>query len=159
MRESYPASKINEKRPPDGPIHGTYPDTGEGVEMTEIFPEFNVHDTLTIDPGLIRISMAYGYMRAADAVLSFPDGLSRDIAELRVKIWKGFLNHETVISYFGHIALHRRLVLQFYYHASFLANAKSGNLLFYQCNRYRVLRGHIHDTKHRNDEGNGQLLS
>ena len=58
-----------------------------------IFPTVDIHDLLTIDPGLIRISMAYGYMRAADVL----DGrsptdrawqLSDEIAQLRKETWR-----------------------------------------------------------------------
>jgi NTE family protein len=37
------------------------------VERVPISPAFEVHDTIAIDPGLIRINMAYGYFRAFDA--------------------------------------------------------------------------------------------
>jgi predicted acylesterase/phospholipase RssA len=33
-----------------------------------VTPRVNVHDTLTIDPGLIDINIGYGYMRAADVL-------------------------------------------------------------------------------------------
>jgi hypothetical protein len=33
-----------------------------------IRPSLYVHDGMTIDPGLIRINMGYGYMRAADVI-------------------------------------------------------------------------------------------
>jgi NTE family protein len=36
-------------------------------ERVVIHPAFEVHDTAQIDPGLIRINMAYGYFRAFDA--------------------------------------------------------------------------------------------
>lgn len=36
-------------------------------ERVLIQPAFEVHDTVVIDPGLIRINMAYGYFRAFDA--------------------------------------------------------------------------------------------
>jgi predicted acylesterase/phospholipase RssA len=38
------------------------------VKVTSIIPGFNVHDTAVVNPGLIDINMAYGYMRAADVV-------------------------------------------------------------------------------------------
>jgi NTE family protein len=37
-----------------------------------ISPRLNVHDGLTVDPGLIDISIAYGYMCAADVTTTFP---------------------------------------------------------------------------------------
>ncbi|MBH5320261.1 patatin-like phospholipase family protein [Paenibacillus sp. GSMTC-2017] len=36
------------------------------VNVTIIQPELDIHDIMTIDPGLIDIRMAYGYMRADD---------------------------------------------------------------------------------------------
>jgi predicted acylesterase/phospholipase RssA len=42
------------------------PFRGFGVPVTTITPTFLVHNTLTIDPGLIAINMDYGYMRAFD---------------------------------------------------------------------------------------------
>ena len=39
-----------------------------GVPVTLIIPNFNVHDSGRVDMGLIHISMAYGYMRAADVM-------------------------------------------------------------------------------------------
>ncbi len=38
------------------------------VPVSIIRPDFNVHGTREIDPGLIKISMDYGYMRAFDVV-------------------------------------------------------------------------------------------
>ena len=37
-----------------------------------VSPRFEVHDTLTIDPGLIDINIAYGYMCTADVVTEYP---------------------------------------------------------------------------------------
>ncbi|PYJ45528.1 MAG: hypothetical protein DME50_08425 [Verrucomicrobia bacterium] len=37
-----------------------------------VTPRADVHDTLTIDPGLIDINIGYGYMCAADVVTNFP---------------------------------------------------------------------------------------
>jgi hypothetical protein len=56
-----------------------------------IHPELDVHDVLTIDPGLTAISMDYGYMRAAEAVLgasALEAGLTREIITLRKEIWQ-----------------------------------------------------------------------
>ena len=56
-----------------------------------IHPELDVHDVLTIDPGLTAISMDYGYMRAAEAVLGASLGeaeLTREIITLRKDIWR-----------------------------------------------------------------------
>jgi HYDIN/CFA65/VesB family protein len=57
---------------------------GRGVgntPVTTIMPSFNVHDTAVVDPGLIDISMAYGYLRAAD-VMSTLGGEARGAAML-----------------------------------------------------------------------------
>ena len=53
-----------------------------------IAPEFDVHDALTIDPGLIAASIDYGYMRAADVLLGLSDehaALSAEIARTRMR--------------------------------------------------------------------------
>lgn len=61
--------------------------------VSRIYPTVDLHDLLTIDPGLIRVSMAYGFMRAADVL----DGrtpsdrawqLSDEIAQLRKATWR-----------------------------------------------------------------------
>jgi NTE family protein len=59
-----------------------YPPRGWGRRVTLIAPEFNVHDALTIDPGLIAISLDYGYMRAADVVLGLNDQLRQLTGEI-----------------------------------------------------------------------------
>ncbi|WP_418606893.1 sodium/proton-translocating pyrophosphatase [Georgenia sp. SUBG003] len=56
-----------------------------------IGPELDVHDVLTVDPGLTAISMDYGYMRAAEAVRGAGPAesrLVRDITALRKEIWQ-----------------------------------------------------------------------
>jgi predicted patatin/cPLA2 family phospholipase len=69
------------------------PPRGWGVPVTVIQPTIDVHDIMTIDPGLIRISIAYGYMRAADIVegsrqqAARSSRLSEMITELRREIW------------------------------------------------------------------------
>ncbi|HSN44026.1 MAG TPA: patatin-like phospholipase family protein, partial [Propionibacteriaceae bacterium] len=56
-----------------------------------IQPEVEVHDPLTIDPGLIRINLDYGWMRAAeehlDALVS-EQALHQEIVRLRVRAWE-----------------------------------------------------------------------
>ncbi|WP_454085147.1 patatin-like phospholipase family protein [Georgenia sp. Marseille-Q6866] len=55
-----------------------------------IEPEFDVHDTLTIEPGLVAIAMDYGYLRAAEAVLGASDeeqAVTRELVLLRRRIW------------------------------------------------------------------------
>ncbi|MDR7078765.1 putative acylesterase/phospholipase RssA [Neobacillus niacini] len=44
------------------------PPRGWGVNVTIIQPNFDIHDIMTIDPGLIDIRMAHGYMRADDTL-------------------------------------------------------------------------------------------
>jgi hypothetical protein len=46
------------------------PFRGFGVPLEVVAPTFLVHDTLTVDPGLIAINMAYGYMRAYDELVA-----------------------------------------------------------------------------------------
>ncbi|MGO4957444.1 patatin-like phospholipase family protein [Luteococcus sp. Sow4_B9] len=56
-----------------------------------IEPEFDVHDALTIDPGLIRISRDYGWIRAAETHLgatSAEQALARSIIAARRRIWE-----------------------------------------------------------------------
>ncbi|PYF98388.1 Patatin-like phospholipase [Georgenia satyanarayanai] len=55
-----------------------------------IEPEFDVHDTLTIEPGLVALAMDYGYLRAAEAVLGASaeeQSVTRDLVLLRRRIW------------------------------------------------------------------------
>jgi hypothetical protein len=56
-----------------------------------VMPELDVHDVLTVDPGLTAISMDYGYMRAAEAVRGAGPAeslLVRDLTALRKEIWQ-----------------------------------------------------------------------
>ncbi|MFH5821510.1 hypothetical protein [Georgenia sp. AZ-5] len=58
--------------------------------VTVISPELDIHDALTVDPGLIAIAMDYGYLRAAEATQPATDEqrlLARDLIELRRQIW------------------------------------------------------------------------
>ena len=53
-------------------------------------PEFDVHDTLTIEPGLVAIAMDYGYLRAAEVHLGASAeerALTRETILLRRRIW------------------------------------------------------------------------
>ncbi|MDJ1421675.1 MAG: patatin-like phospholipase family protein [Candidatus Methanoperedens sp.] len=71
------------------------PPRGWGIDMKLIQPALDVHGILTVDPGLISISMAYGYMRAFDIVEGGSDPkkvenlkrISDEIIRLRLKIW------------------------------------------------------------------------
>lgn len=59
-----------------------------GAHVVE--PEIDIHDALTIDPGLIRINLDYGWMRAAETHLGLGEaeqGLTRSIIELRRQCW------------------------------------------------------------------------
>ncbi|MEE6281848.1 patatin-like phospholipase family protein [Georgenia sunbinii] len=56
-----------------------------------IEPEFDVHDTLTVAPGLVAISIDYGYLRAAEVhqgASAEEQAITRDIIELRREIWR-----------------------------------------------------------------------
>ncbi|HNV09789.1 MAG TPA: patatin-like phospholipase family protein [Propionibacteriaceae bacterium] len=56
-----------------------------------IQPEVPVHDPLTIDPGLIRINLDYGWMRAAEehlSALASEQTLHQEIIRLRVRAWE-----------------------------------------------------------------------
>lgn len=65
---------------------------GEGVKVTDIRPSFNIHDGLVVEPGLIRISIDYGWMRAADIIdmphVPYAQELSDRITLLRIENWK-----------------------------------------------------------------------
>lgn len=53
-----------------------------------IHPEVDVHDAMTVDPGLVRINHAYGWMRAAEVVLDagpLQEELTRRITSLRMQ--------------------------------------------------------------------------
>lgn len=55
-----------------------------------IQPELDIHDLVTIEPGLISIAMDYGYLRAADVCeAAGPERLARtrDVIQLRRLIW------------------------------------------------------------------------
>lgn len=65
------------------------PPRGWGKRVTVIAPELDVHDALTVDRTLIDASIDYGYMRAADVLLSLgPEqaAISTRIAALRMEI-------------------------------------------------------------------------
>jgi predicted acylesterase/phospholipase RssA len=54
------------------------PDEGycDDIERISILPTFTLHDTTTIDPGLILVNMAYGYMRAFETYKWYQEELS-----------------------------------------------------------------------------------
>jgi NTE family protein len=70
-----------------------FPVRGFGIPLTVIAPSFIPYDTLLVDPGLIRINLDYGYMRAYDEVVADPDRreamrlLSDEITALRLEAW------------------------------------------------------------------------
>jgi NTE family protein len=69
------------------------PYRGFNVPTELVSPSFLVHDTLTVDPGLISINMDYGYMCAYDDLVAPSlqrDALRRfsdDITRMRVDAW------------------------------------------------------------------------
>lgn len=55
-----------------------------------IQPELDIHDLVTIDPGLVSIAMDYGYLRAGDVCENADDariGRTHEIIQLRRLIW------------------------------------------------------------------------
>lgn len=67
---------------------------GPGVEVVMIQPSFDLHDPMVVEPGLIRIAMDYGWMRAADMIDVPPSlrsgamALSDEIIQLRLQNWR-----------------------------------------------------------------------
>jgi NTE family protein len=64
-----------------------------GRTIRIIQPTVDLHDIITVDPGLISIGIAYGYMRAADVWDEVPStdrawALADEIALLRREIWR-----------------------------------------------------------------------
>jgi hypothetical protein len=65
------------------------PPGGWAETVRVVVPEFDVHDSMTIDPALIAISMDHGWLRAADLLLGLPAEarrLTRDLTEVRIEI-------------------------------------------------------------------------
>lgn len=55
-----------------------------------IQPELDIHDLVTIDPGLVSIAMDYGFLRAGDVCTNASaeeQALTRDVINLRRLIW------------------------------------------------------------------------
>ncbi len=88
------------------------PFRGYNVPVKLIAPQIEVHSMLTVDQGMIRINMDYGYMRAFDEMQ--PDDalraqfrkLSLDIAKARLEVWgplehrsEGFLMEDEKVSF------------------------------------------------------------
>jgi hypothetical protein len=57
----------------EGTRQKTTPPNGWGAEVIVIEPEFDLHDIMTVDAGLIRIAMGQGYMRADDVMQAYAD--------------------------------------------------------------------------------------
>jgi len=79
-----------------------YPPQGWSKEVIIIRSEHDIHDSFTIDPGLIRIRIAHGFMRADDTLDAYEkdpknyrkatsqnarERCSTEIIKLRKKIW------------------------------------------------------------------------
>jgi NTE family protein len=80
--------------PNETTLNEANPMGGWGSRTVKIIqPSVDLYEGLTVDPGLISIAMAYGYMRAADVDMGFkPDSrvwkLADDIATLRRDTWR-----------------------------------------------------------------------
>lgn len=58
---------------------------------TVIEPELAVHDSMTVDPGLLAMNRDYGWIRAAEAVQDSPSqtqGLHREMIRARLRAWR-----------------------------------------------------------------------
>jgi predicted acylesterase/phospholipase RssA len=65
------------------------PPGGWAETVRLVVPDFDVHDSMTIDPALIAISMDHGWLRAADLLLELPgeaQALTRDLTEVRIEL-------------------------------------------------------------------------
>lgn len=59
--------------------------------VTIIAPEVNLHDELTIEPGLLQIASDYGYLRAGEVCEAASEGeqrITREIVETRQQLWR-----------------------------------------------------------------------
>jgi predicted patatin/cPLA2 family phospholipase len=73
------------------------PPRGWGIPVTVIQPTDDVHDTMTIIPAKILISMAYGFMRAAD-MIDVPQNNRRrcmELADIIIKLREQIIAVET----------------------------------------------------------------
>jgi hypothetical protein len=63
---------------------------GDDIDSIDISPTFNVNGTGQIDPGLIRIQLAYGWMRAFDVLSGGPAAIfsSDEITLARMHAWR-----------------------------------------------------------------------
>lgn len=65
------------------------PPGGWAETVRVVVPEFDVHDSMTIDPALIAISIDHGWLRAADLLLELSaeaQELTRDLTEVRIDL-------------------------------------------------------------------------
>ncbi|WP_421120424.1 patatin-like phospholipase family protein [Aquihabitans daechungensis] len=65
------------------------PPGGWAETVRVVVPEFDVHDSMTIDPALIAISIDHGWLRAADLLLDLSaeaQALTRDLTEVRIEL-------------------------------------------------------------------------
>ena len=65
------------------------PPGGWAETVRLVVPEFDVHDSMTIDPALIAISIDLGWLRAADVLLELEPGahdLTRELTEVRIQL-------------------------------------------------------------------------
>lgn len=65
------------------------PPGGWAETVRVVVPEFDVHDSMTIDPALIAISIDHGWLRAADLLLELDDEarhLTRELTETRIEL-------------------------------------------------------------------------
>lgn len=65
------------------------PPGGWAETVRLVVPEFDVHDSMTIDPALIAISIDHGWLRAADLLLDLDAEarhLTRELTEVRIEL-------------------------------------------------------------------------
>jgi predicted acylesterase/phospholipase RssA len=65
------------------------PPGGWAETVRVVVPEFDVHDSMTIDPALIAISIDHGWLRAADLLLELPveaRHLTKELTEVRIEL-------------------------------------------------------------------------
>jgi NTE family protein len=73
---------------------GPFAGWGDGVTVTVLRPNLDLHDPMVVEPGLIRIAIDYGWMRAADVVdvpatdRRYAIELSDKIINLRARNWE-----------------------------------------------------------------------
>ena len=61
-----------------------------GAGAVVIDPQVNVHDSMTVEPGLLWLNHDYGYMRAAEEITGATESArqrTRDLVQARVRAW------------------------------------------------------------------------